>query len=722
MSFNFQASWLVTVILILIFSVLVFLLYRATSPPLTLKKRWLLAFLRILALVCIFLIVASTIFSFTFKKNLRPTLAILIDNSSSMNFKDQKGSRKQALESILKSEFMKKFPAPVDLSYYLFSDTLIKTTSPDKFDLRGNATSLGTALAELKSDLKEKNVAGALILSDGGDNFGPDPVKISSELEFPVYACGIGSEIYPKDIALEDVSYNEIVYKDNQVPLGVSLTSSGFENQKIPIELKSGKNLLEHREFQLSGSGQKQKAVFYLTPQEEGIHRYTLSIPHLPGEFNYQNNQRSFTLKVLKSKIKVLAFTNNLSWEFTFLKRFLESQKNLECRFVLYGSNQKALTKEFPRDEKELEQFDLLISVNSTLDFFRGKEEKFNDWVLKKGKSILLLLGPEAISLSRIKGKLESLPFKIESSNPRITNFQLQLSAEGKLHPITNLSTSETDNQKTWSSLPPFLGIVPVDSVATDAKVLAFYSVLEGEDELPGILLKSFPSSGKVMVTLAYPFWRWDFLQWGVGQNNQSYQTFWANSILWLIAPEEKEKFFVKTDRLIYKSGEKVNFQAQVYNEFFQKIQGAEIQLKAGLKLENKNQTLADLILTEDELGNYGGEFKASQPGRYFYEAAIRKEGKLLGASKGEFMVEEFSLEDQSLTLNRKLLTQIAEAGGGKYYDPEELGNFSQDLKTERKSLEKKKTIQLWNHPLLLIFFILFISWEWFLRKKNQLP
>ncbi|OGC79702.1 MAG: hypothetical protein A2145_05975 [candidate division Zixibacteria bacterium RBG_16_40_9] len=85
-------------------------------------------------------------------------------------------------------------------------------------------------------------------------------------------------------------------------------------------------------------------------------------------------------------------------------------------------------------------------------------------------------------------------------------------------------------------------------------------------------------------------------------------------------------------------------------------------------------------------------------------------------------MVEEFSLEDQSLTLNKKLLTQIAEVTGGKYYEPEELGNFSRDLKTERRTLEKKKTIQLWNHPLLLIFFILFISLEWFIRKRNQLP
>ncbi len=722
MSFDFHASWLGILILVVIFSLLIYLLYRATSPPLTIKKRWLLASLRILALTCILLVIANTIFSFTFKQNLTPTIAILIDNSSSMNFKDQQGSRKHALELILKSDFLKKFPSPADLRYYFFSDTLIRTNPTDKLSLEGRSTSIGKALANLKSELREKNVAGALILSDGGDNFGPDPVKVSTELEFPVYTCGIGSQVSPKDIALEEISYDEIVYKDNQVPLEVAVTSSGFENQKIPLEIKSAKTLLARQELQLSGSGQKQKIVLNLSPQDEGLHRYTLSIPHLPGEFNYQNNQRSFSLKVLKSKIKVLAFTNNLSWEFTFLKRFLESQKNLECRFVIYGPNQKILTKEFPRDEKELEQFDLLVSVNSSVDFFRGKEEKFNAWVLKKGKSILLLLGPEAPLLSRISPNLKFLPFKILPRNLALSNFQLQLSSEGRLHPITNLSSSESDNSKTWSSLPPFLGIVPVESVLTDAKILANHSVLPGEEDFPGIIIKNFPSGGKILTTLAYPFWRWDFLQWGVGQNNSNYQTFWNNALRWLTAPEEKEKFFVKTDKLIYKSGEKVNFQAQLYNEFFQKIQGAEIQLKTGLRLENKSQTLSELILREDEAGNYAGEFKANQAGRYFYEASIKKEGKLLGTSKGEFMVEEFSLEDQSLILNKKLLTQIAEVTGGKYYEPEELGNFSKDLKTERRGWKRKKTIQLWNHPVLLIFFILFISWEWFIRKKNQLP
>ena len=678
--------------------------------------------MRILALTSIFLVVASSIFSFTFKQNLTPTLAVLIDNSSSMNFTDSEGSRKKILESILASDFLKTFPFNVSLAYYHFSDTLVKSSPADKLNLEEKSTSLGNALSYLKNEVKGKNVVGALILSDGGDNFGPDPIKISSELDFPVYTAGIGSQVFPQDVAIEEIIYDEIVYKDNPTPIEVSVTSYGFANQKIPVEIREGKNLLARQEIPLSGSGQKQKLVLYLSPKEEGLHRYNLSLPHLSGELNYKNNQRSFSLKILKSRVKVLAFTNNLSWEFTFLKRFLESQKNLECSFVVYGLNQKPLTKEFPRNEKELEQYDLMISVNSTIDFFRGKEERFNAWVLKDGKSILMLLGPEVPALVRLNPNFKFFPGKPSPAKVGFANFQLQLTPEGKFNPITNLASSESENSKAWSSLPPFLGIAQVESVHSDAKVLAVYSVLPGEEDLPGIIIKNFPSGGKIMATLAYPFWRCDFLQWGIGNNNQNYRTFWGNSIRWLTAPEEKEKLFVKTDKLIYQSGEKVNFLAQIYNESFQKIPGAEIQIRTGLRLENKNQPVSDLILIEDEPGNYRGELKAAQPGRYFYEASIKKEGKLLGSSKGEFVVDEFSLEDQSLTMNKKLLTQIAEVSGGKYYNPEELESFSKDLKLEKKILEKKRTIQLWNHPLLLIFFILFISLEWFIRKKNQLP
>ena len=678
--------------------------------------------MRILALTSIFLVVASSIFSFTFKQNLTPTLTVLIDNSSSMNFTDQEGSRKKVLESILASGVLKKFPTNANLVYYSFSDTLVKYNPSDKLNLEGKSTSIGYALAYLKNEVKEKNIVGALVLSDGGDNFGPDLVKVSAELDFPIYTVGIGSQVFPQDVAIEEIVYDEIVYKDNPTPIEVSIISHSFANQRISVEIREGKNLSARQEIQLSGSGQKQKLVLYLTPKEEGLRRYNLSLPHSPGELNYKNNQRSFSLKVLKSRVKVLAFTNNLSWEFTFLKRFLESQKNLECSFVVYGMKQKPLTKEFPRSEKELEQYDLLISVNSTVDFFRGKEERFSTWVLKDGKSILMLIGPEAHVLARINSNLKFFPGQLSADKAGFTNFQLQLTPEGKFNPITNLASSESENLKIWSSLPPFLGIAQVESVHSDAKVLTAYSVLSGEEDLPGVIIKNFPSGGKVMTTLAYPFWRWDFLQWGIGYNNESYQTFWGNSMRWLTAPEEKEKMFVKTDKLIYRSGEKINFQAQIYDESFEKILGAEIQVKTGLRLENKNQAVSDLILIEDEPGNYKGELKATQPGRYFYEANIKKDGKLLGTPKGEFVVEEFSLEDQSLTLNKKLLTQIAEVSGGKYYGPGDLESLSKDLKLEKKILEKKKTIQLWNHPLLLIFFILFISLEWFIRKKNQLP
>lgn len=708
--------------MVVVFSFLIFLLYRATSPPLTTQKKWLLSILRILALSSIFLVVASSIFSFTFRQDLTPTLAVLVDNSASMNFTDQGGSRKKVLESILASDILKRFPSNVNLAYYHFSDTLTKSSPSDKLDWEGKSTSLGNALAYLKNETKEKNVVGALILSDGGDNFGPDPIKVSSELDFPVYTAGIGSQIFPQDVAIEEIIYDEIVYKDNPITMEVSVTSYGFANKKIPVEIREGKNLLARQEIQLSGSGQKQKLALSLTPQEEGLHKYNLTLPHLSGELSYKNNQRGFSLKVLKNRVKVLAFTNNLSWEFTFLKRFLESQKNLDCSFVVYGTNQKPLIKEFPRTEKELEKYDLLISVNSTADFFRGKEERFNAWVLNNGKPILMLLGPEAPALARLNPNLKFVPVTLASAKTGLANFQLQLTPEGKFNSITNLATSESENLKIWSGLPPFLGIAQVESVHSDAKVLAAYSILTGEEELPGVVVKNFPSGGKIMVTLAYPFWRWDFLQWGIGNSNQRYQTFWGNAVRWLTAPEEKEKFFVKTDKLIYQSGEKVNFQAQIYDESFQKISGAEIQVKTALRLGNKNEPASDLILIEDEPGNYKGELKAAQPGRYFYKASIKKDGNPLGSPKGEFVVDEFSLEDQSLTMNKKLLTQIAEVSGGKYYNPKELESFSQDLKLEKKILEKKKTIQLWNHPLLLIFFILFISLEWFIRKKNQLP
>jgi len=91
------------------------------------------------------------------------------------------------------------------------------------------------------------------------------------------------------------------------------------------------------------------------------------------------------------------------------------------------------------------------------------------------------------------------------------------------------------ENTKIWSDLPPFLGTAIPGSVTKDATNLAgFENPLNRDTFSPAIVVRNY-GKGKVMATTVTPFWRWDFLLWGIGKNNQIYQTFSNNSVRWLV-------------------------------------------------------------------------------------------------------------------------------------------------------------------------------------------
>jgi hypothetical protein len=221
------------------------------------------------------------------------------------------------------------------------------------------------------------------------------------------------------------------------------------------------------------------------------------------------------------------------------------------------------------------------------------------------------------------------------------------------------------------------------------------------------------------MTTLAFPFWRWDYLLAGLGKENQAYSRFWSNIIRWLTAQKVAKGVEITTDRLVYKAGEKIDFEGVYRDELGEKVTGGEMTVK----LENLNsKTQLEIPMLPNQEKEYQGSLNYLEPGEYLAEATYSSDRKIYSRARQEFQVEEYSLEDQTLTMNRQLLTQIAEVSGGKFYTLKDFENLSKDLVLQEKTVEKSKTFEIWNQPLILILALAFLSLEWFLRKRHQLP
>lgn len=705
---------------------LAFLTYKRTYPPISKRKKTLLLSLRIVALFCLFLILSEPILTIARRFVQKPTVAILMDTSKSMKLKGTQVSRKEELEDLLKSDLLEKLSSKSELEIYGFADTIFPLNLKGDFpDSLGRATSIGEATKSVEEKLKDKNLTGIVILSDGANNLGEDPVFVAKSKDIPIYTCGIGEYTPPKDIAIERIVYNDIGYVDNKIPVQVDISQVGFDKLKIPVSIKEissggGKETLTEKNLILSSSGGTQTVDFAITPKKEGIHQYELTVPQQTEELVKENNRRIFSIKVLKSKIEVLLVTGSLNWEYTFLKRALEKDKNIELKSLVYGKNRKVFLGRFPQGEKELSQFDILVFVDPPNFIFAQHKKEINDFVFRNGGSALFLLGKDFIESKAFMGAIPILPFAPEGARIRYfsTNLSLELTQEGRLHPITRLVENSEENLKVWSEFPPFLGVASLGSASRDAVTLAtFKNPSNPEIILPGIVVRNY-GKGKMMATTITPFWRWDFLLWGIGKDNQSYQKLWNNSVRWLVTREDMDLINIFTDKKIYKSGERINFFAKIFDQNYQKIKDASVLLKIKTEASADSEMLS---LSLDLMGDYTGTIRSLSPDKYLFKGEVFRDETKIGSKKGEFTVEEYSLEDADLNTDFDLLKKMAEVSGGKFYEKDQIGNLVTDLELAEKKEERTKEIQLWNHPILLTLFIGCLSAEWAIRKRAQL-
>ncbi len=701
------------IILILLIGI-VFLVYRKTNPILSGFIKTVLVLLRLLAIVILILVLARPLLGISYVYKLVPQVAVLIDNSSSMLTKEGGQARAQLADSVLSSKIWPELSRNAELKFYAMADSLYREKL-DQLRYFGKSTALGQALISLQ--IAKPELSAAIMITDGGHNSGPDPAPAAGHLDFPVYTVGIGREEMPRDLAIEQVEYPEEIYLGTPAVLKLLVSASSIPVQKLKVILKENQRIIAEQELVLTGEGRRTPVTFQLQPPAEGVQKYEVSLPLLEGEATFQNNQRKFSLRVSRKKLKVLCVAGDLNWEYHFLRKFLESQENLDKSYLVYD-RQKLLQGNFPSSSKELGAFDLVILVNPGREFLSDKKSLLDDLIQKQGRSALFILDEYFVSSSTSQSLAAIVPFEANGVSLNYSQFNLSWAEFFQTNPILRLSGNEEENQKLWQELPPFLGMLLVPKVRPETRVLAAYQRVENGPAYPILLTQEF-GQGKVMTTLAFPFWRWDFLLAGLGKENEAYSNFWNNTIRWLTAQRTVKGVEITTDRLVYRAGEKINFQAVYRDELGENVTAGEMKVV----LRNMNsKTRMDISLLPDQEGEYQGSLNYLEPGEYMVEATYRLDGKAVSRATQEFQVEEYSLEDQTLTLNRQLLTQIAEVSGGKFYTIKDFENLPQDLVLQEKSMEENKTFEIWNQPLILVLALAFLSLEWFLRKRHQLP
>lgn len=716
------------------------------------QRRWsvrlLLSFVRLFGLAVLLMLVLQPAIQLRNVTRIPNHLIVLVDLSRSMSIRQdesQKTTRMAQVVALLKQsvsrlESWRRTRVVEMLSF----GASVKPVVGDVDQLRATepATHIREALAGVKRMFQDKDLAAVVLISDGIDNgrFGTRKLAEADRrflrgLSVPIHTVWVGqSEI--RDLAIAEVYADDFAFVRNAVPVEVDLLASGLADVRIPVTLERDGQVVAQREVQVSRDTSRYRVRFEFVPQRVGKYVYTVSVPVHTGEALASNNSRSFILKVIRDRIRVLQVCGRPSWDERFLRRLLKRDPNVDLIsfFILRTPTDLALvpTSElslipFPTDElfaKELGSFDLVLLQN-----FNYKPYGIGAYLphlrrfVEGGGGLAMIGGGLSFSSGEYHGTslAEVLPVNLLPQNhdpDRLVSdadFRLRITAQGQDHPILQVGTTRHQSQQMLAQLPQLSGANLVRGVKPRATVLAVHPALKTQEGKPMPLLATMEvEKGRTLALTTDSSWHWAFLSVGQGGTRQAYDRFWRNTVRWLIQDPELKYLRVIVQQHNVRRGMPFRAVIRAYNPDYSPAKGIRVVHRVSAidgdpgedrEASTDGEGEIDLEFTPPSVGAYRIHAQAVIGGRETTEDAL-------------VLVDPAGPEEREPRAVPVLLRQLAQATSGRHLDnpsalPELPMNESKQLR-----VNWRRDIELWSNWWSLLVCVLLLGLEWLLRRR----
>jgi len=655
-------------------------------------------------------------------------VAVLVDDSASMAMADGGTPRVDQVRNVLSDSgpVMSQLREKFQLRTYRFSKDLRRLPAMADLAASGRATRIEDALAEAYSELRHLPLAGFVVASDGAQNGSEAQGEAFEELKarkIPIYTLGVGKEEFDRDLQLDDVAMPRAALPGSLVSATVTVRQRGFIGSTARLEIREGASLLKSRDIRF-GPAPVETVTLNFTPRTKGLREYTVSLVPLQGEALRENNVQSRLVEVQDRSAKVLYIEGEPRWEYKFVRRALEEDRNLRLVSLLRTSENKfyrqgvetaqELAEGLP-PQKELFRYEGLIVGSLQAAFFSPKQqEELYAFVSRRGGGVLFLGGRFALGDGGYQSTslADLFPVHLRSSaggsslQRKPAKFQLTPRGWDRLQ----LSEDETVNRKDWEALPP-LGNYQVTGEPKSGAVILGEAVPDDGRRYPALVSQRF-GRGRTLLFATDASWRW---RMDAAHTNHSHEIFWRQIIHSMIN-ETPAPVSISAEKSLYVDEQHVRFMAQVYDEDFQPVNSAT----TAATLYSPDGTSQELPLAPSlqEDGVFRGEWDAAAPGVYRVELVARQGEKELGRSSSYFQRADGQVEFFSPEQNVGLLKRLAEQSGGNYYPIEQAEALPEQLTYSPAGVTVPEVRDLWDLPAWFLLLFLLKGTEWVLRKK----
>ena len=589
-----------------------------------------------------------------------------------------------------------------------------------------HATYLGTALKRAVAAYAGQPVAGLVVLTDGAVTGGLDVIDAAAQLRLasvPLYTVGMGLA-NPDDVRLRSAAVQEVAFAKDLVRVRAHVVSSGYENRLCGLRVELDGAEVANKSFVLRGGPQIEE-VFFGAGDVPGMRRLKVAVVEMPGEATGANNSVEKSLRVSDEKIEVLFIEGSPRWEYRYLRGILKRDPRMHVRFITTEGDldvarmSREHLSRFPADKAEALKYDLVILGDARASTFSpGDFEMLDALVRERGGSLILLAGKKHIAEYVATPVAQLLPVWITADEQREVDEDVypKLTVDGEESTLMSLIPSEAGNKALWAQVRPLGWIPPVSAAKPGATVLAELSDVSRR-------VRSFPliawhrcGSGKVLFVGTDRLFR---LRQKVG--DKYHRRFWSQAVQFLTLSRllgENKRIRVEVDRTEARVGEPVEVYANALNEVYEPATDPACAVHvvavgaAGSPAELRLEAVAGMP------GLYRGTYVPRKEGRYRVVPSAKGEPS---SNEALFEVRGLSSEQGETAMRRDLLARIAELTGGRHFSIAELPMLPEYLHAEPGMTAGRREVELWDVWVFPVVFLVLVSLEWALRRRQDL-
>ncbi|HEY2748372.1 MAG TPA: glutamine amidotransferase, partial [Polyangia bacterium] len=606
--------------------IIIFFAWRALRHDERSSRRWILLALRVGAVTAALVLFFEPAVRLQNVTRLPNHVAILVDGSESMRLAEKAGEPNRAARAAAwlaaAKPALDRMSREHIVDVYTFGSELSPTTldaasaPPPAHPAYGGATHLREALANLRARYEGRDLGGVIVFSDGVDNgrlgaalsdkgLDVESTDFLRSLDAPIHAAWVG-ERGLNDVAIARVLADDFAFVRTSVTIEAVVRVVGrgpagaWEGKTLPVTLRRDGVPIKVAEITVEPGVTDYKVAFQFTPERVGKYLYEISTPLLDGEAIIENNARAFLLKVIRDKIRVLQVTGRPSWDVRFLRGQLKHDPNVDliAFFILRTQNSLDLAPSdelslipFPTEElfqEQLRSFDLVVLQNFNygpyaIGAYLGEIRRY----VEEGGGLAMLGGNLSFTSGGWAGTpvADILPVELLPEGPPeklidLAPFKLQLTAEGRAHPLTALKLDVAQNRARWAELPELDGVNLVARAKPGATVLGVHPTKKDLDGKPlPVLTVGEAGKGRVLTFLSDDSWRWGYADKAGDERGRAYQRFWDAAIRWLIKDPALNFLRIETDQPEYARGQKVQVTVRALGTDYQPLAGAKLDV-----------------------------------------------------------------------------------------------------------------------------------------------